>query len=372
MAINDKLQTISSSIDDIRTTLKEFNHSLGQGTVSTLGDDVRSLDNNSALITYKDSEGNYKTMSLHMPGNTCPVFYNTDLVPGDIINVILPENISIIPGNAFRDCTELEYINLAVTSIGRYALAGCTGLTSLTIPSSVTSIGDYAFSDCNGLTGALTIPSSVTSIGASAFYGCSGLTNLDLGKADVVPSVYTSSGNGNGILKIGGNLNATTRVAYYFKHFLIDGDISGTRQLINNDDTRIESVRIGGDWGSTGGLVYYNTHSYLRFFELNGRVTSNFLFGNYTALSFSIHFGYNGIAVALSNFSETSAQTTSHMSKISKIYVGDGSSAAHDDAILAQYLADPDWAAYSSKLDTWYNYVQSGGEYATLPTIPDE
>ena len=39
----------------------------------------------------------------------------------------------------------------SVTSIGRYAFEGCSGLTSVIIPNSVTSIGGYAFSDCNGL-----------------------------------------------------------------------------------------------------------------------------------------------------------------------------------------------------------------------------
>ena len=33
-----------------------------------------------------------------------------------------------------------------VTSIGGSAFSGCSGLTSLTIPSSVTTIGEYAFS----------------------------------------------------------------------------------------------------------------------------------------------------------------------------------------------------------------------------------
>ena len=36
---------------------------------------------------------------------------------------------------------------------------------------SVTTIGDYAFSDCTGLT-SVTIPSSVNSIGEEAFYIC--------------------------------------------------------------------------------------------------------------------------------------------------------------------------------------------------------
>ena len=39
------------------------------------------------------------------------------------------------------------------------------------------------------------------------------------------------------------------------------------------------------------------------------------------------------------------------------VYVGDGSSASHDNAVLAQYTADTDWSAYTSKLDTWYNYI---------------
>jgi hypothetical protein len=51
-----------------------------------------------------------------------------------------------------------------VTSIGYDAFAHCSGLTSITIPSSVTSIGNYAFSSCSSLT-SITIPSSVTSIG---------------------------------------------------------------------------------------------------------------------------------------------------------------------------------------------------------------
>lgn len=80
---------------------------------------------------------------------------------------------------AFSDCSGLTSLTIpsSVTSIGEYAFYGCSGLTSLTIPSNVTSIGESAFDGCSGLT-SFTIPSSVTSIGWGAFCGCSGLTSI--------------------------------------------------------------------------------------------------------------------------------------------------------------------------------------------------
>ena len=73
----------------------------------------------------------------------------------------------------FEGCSGLTSLTIpsGVTAIGGNAFYGCSGLTSLTIPSSVTSIGWQAFEDCSGLT-SLTIPSSVTSIGGCAFEGC--------------------------------------------------------------------------------------------------------------------------------------------------------------------------------------------------------
>ena len=66
-----------------------------------------------------------------------------------------------------------------VTSIGDYAFAGCTGLTSVIIPDSVTSIGSSAFSGCTGLT-SVTIGENVTSIGRSAFKGCDSLERMTI------------------------------------------------------------------------------------------------------------------------------------------------------------------------------------------------
>ena len=38
-----------------------------------------------------------------------------------------------------------------MTVIGRWAFSGCTGLSSIEIPSGVTSIGELAFDNCSNL-----------------------------------------------------------------------------------------------------------------------------------------------------------------------------------------------------------------------------
>ena len=90
----------------------------------------------------------------------------------------------------FNGCSGLTSLTLpsSVTKIGCYALFNCIGLTSLTLPSSVTEIGEHAFLNCRGLTN-FTIPSGVTKIGAGAFFCCDGLISL------TIPSSVTAIGS---------------------------------------------------------------------------------------------------------------------------------------------------------------------------------
>ena len=82
----------------------------------------------------------------------------------------LSEAKIVAGGDAYVRFSENYYTSN--DKLGDYAFSGCSGLTSLTLPSSVTSIGRGAFHGCWKLT-SLTIPSGVTSIGYSAFRGCS-------------------------------------------------------------------------------------------------------------------------------------------------------------------------------------------------------
>ena len=106
-----------------------------------------------------------------------------------LTSLTIPSSVTSIGNEAFHGCCGLTSLVIpsGVTSIGDEAFYGCSGLTSLVIPSSVTSIDRSAFSGCSSLT-SLTIPSSVTSIGNYAFEGCSGLTSL------TIPSSVTSIG----------------------------------------------------------------------------------------------------------------------------------------------------------------------------------
>ena len=66
-----------------------------------------------------------------------------------------------------------------LTEISSDAFAGCTNITSITIPSGVETIGEGAFEGCTNLT-EINLPDSVTTIAESAFEGCSNLSEITI------------------------------------------------------------------------------------------------------------------------------------------------------------------------------------------------
>lgn len=78
-----------------------------------------------------------------------------------------------------------------VTKIINLAFYKCSGLTSVTIPSSVKEIAYGAFSGCSSLT-SLTIPSSVTYMGERVFVNCSSLTSIKM-RRTTPPGIYSDT-----------------------------------------------------------------------------------------------------------------------------------------------------------------------------------
>lgn len=83
-------------------------------------------------------------------------------------SVVIPSSVTDVDGTTY-----------SVTSIGSSAFSGCSGLTSISIPSTVTTIDGGAFGNCSGLT-SITIPNSVKSFGYNAFYNCTNLTSVNI------------------------------------------------------------------------------------------------------------------------------------------------------------------------------------------------
>ena len=144
---------------------------------------------------------------------------------------------------AFSDCSGLTSLTIpsSVTSIGEYAFNGCSGLTSLTIPSSVTSIGESAFFGCSGLT-SFTIPSSVTSIGWGAFCGCSGLTSIYV-YTEKLPNMGSDVFDGCDAKKCTVYVPKGTYDDYWLSEFgyfenIVEFDPTGINNVITSNDAK--------------------------------------------------------------------------------------------------------------------------------------
>ena len=118
-------------------------------------------------------------------------------------SVSMPNTVSVIGKNAFKNCSEIEYIyfvsalreigesafencsaiinyNLefsALERIGERAFYGCTTVKRVYLPDTVSSIGDEAFANCSSLID-IELSDSLTEIGNSAFENCYSLERI--------------------------------------------------------------------------------------------------------------------------------------------------------------------------------------------------
>ncbi len=109
----------------------------------------------------------------------------------DCSEVNIPEGVTSLGGNCFRNCSSLSSITLpeSLISLGYNCFIECTSLTSITLPEGVTSLGEYCFMGCSSLT-SIILPESIASLGSYCFNGCSSLA-----LATVLPAIPPSLGS---------------------------------------------------------------------------------------------------------------------------------------------------------------------------------
>ena len=122
---------------------------------------------------------------------------------------------------------------LSVTSIGDSAFYNCTGLTSITIPSTITNIGLSAFENCTGLTtvnyNATNCSASHTeqthsgdddwdyteiNVGNNIFTGCNNITTINIGSSVSHIPPYIFSGLSITSITIPSNVNSIGKMAF--------------------------------------------------------------------------------------------------------------------------------------------------------------
>ena len=215
-----RLATISSSVTEIGNYAFEYCKSVQEfvfegETPPTFGTRVFEYTsfpiyapNASAVTAYKEATNmsSYASRVQIMP--------ITIIVDGVKYQIQEDETFAVVANNysgdvVIRESVDYNGVATAVTSIGSNAFSDCTGLTSVTIPSSITTINSNAFTSCTNLT-KVTLNSNaivsknyysssskfknifgtqvteyvlgedVTTIGKGAFYDCTNLTSVTI------------------------------------------------------------------------------------------------------------------------------------------------------------------------------------------------
>ena len=140
---------------------------------------------NGYVWNYRESSGGVELYNPHAdPDELASNGYSTD--PQAKNSVTIPSSIRGKP----------------VTKLGHGLFIGCSGITSVNIPSSVKEIGSGAFCGCSKMT-SVTIPAAVSEIGQCAFLNCNSLRKMTIlsPTATIADDVFPEGLKKNGVIQ---------------------------------------------------------------------------------------------------------------------------------------------------------------------------
>ena len=148
----------------------------GDGSITTQVDEAGTLPSKISaseknLITNLKIVGKINGTDLKFIREMAGRDFNREKTDGKLSILDLSEAKIVEGGDAYISYNSLCE-NTSNDKLGDFAFEGCSGLTSLTIPSSVTWIGLEAFSGCSGLTSIYVYTKKLPELGPDVFTGC--------------------------------------------------------------------------------------------------------------------------------------------------------------------------------------------------------
>lgn len=160
-----------------------------------------------------------KLASVNIPESVTSIGTNAFYQCTSLSSITIPKNVNSISNNCFAGCSQLASITVDAENVVFDSRGNCNaiinkenssliaGCKNTTIPESVTDIASDAFRECTALL-SITIPEGVRSIGSKAFDGCSALISVTINQPEPISISSTTFSN---------SVNATLYVPYKSK-----------------------------------------------------------------------------------------------------------------------------------------------------------